>query len=166
MASTNGVHSGPGFWDAAFERPSGTVGGAGTSRPAEPGRDPRNRGVDRRRRGPSPDVDLVVGHHAHVVQPIQRRPDGRWVIYGLGNLLAQQVVYPPDLTPPHRDGVIVTVRVEKNAQGRYAVTRVGYVPTFVDAPSDVVELAPPFSAKRTVAIVTEYHAPVINDTPR
>src|SRR5439155_19532377 len=38
----------------------------------------------------SPDIDLVVGHHAHVVQPIQRRPDGRWVIYGLGNFLAQQ----------------------------------------------------------------------------
>ena len=114
----------------------------------------------------SPDVALVVGHHAHVVQPIQRRSDGRWVIYGLGNLLAQQVVNAPNLTPPHRDGVIVTVRVAKNAAGRYAVTRVGYVPTFVNAPSDVVELAPPFSAARTVSIVTEFHAPVVNDTPR
>ena len=32
----------------------------------------------------SPDVDLVLGHHAHVVQPLERI-DGEWVAYGLGN---------------------------------------------------------------------------------
>ena len=36
----------------------------------------------------SPDVDLVLGHHAHVVQPIERI-GGEWVAYGLGNLIAQ-----------------------------------------------------------------------------
>lgn len=35
----------------------------------------------------SPDIDLIVGHHAHVVQPIAHI-DGEWLIYGLGNLLA------------------------------------------------------------------------------
>jgi poly-gamma-glutamate capsule biosynthesis protein CapA/YwtB (metallophosphatase superfamily) len=114
----------------------------------------------------SPDVDLVVGHHAHVVQPILRRPDGRWVIFGVGNFLAQQAVTPPNLTPPHRDGVIVQVTIARGARGRYAVTRVGYVPTFVDAPTDVIRLAPPFSRRRTVAVLTSYHAPLVDDTPR
>src|SRR3712207_9542190 len=37
----------------------------------------------------SPDVDLVLGHHAHVVQPFERI-NGKWVAYGLGNHIAQQ----------------------------------------------------------------------------
>jgi poly-gamma-glutamate synthesis protein (capsule biosynthesis protein) len=113
----------------------------------------------------SPDVDLVVGHHAHVVQPILRRPDGRWVIFGLGNLLAQQAVMSADPTPPHRDGVIVRVTVAPGTAGRWRVSRVGYVPTFVSAPSDVVQLAPAFSRRRTVAVLTSYHAPLVDDTP-
>jgi poly-gamma-glutamate capsule biosynthesis protein CapA/YwtB (metallophosphatase superfamily) len=37
----------------------------------------------------SPDIDLVLGHHAHVVQPFERI-NGKWVAYGLGNHIAQQ----------------------------------------------------------------------------
>jgi hypothetical protein len=114
----------------------------------------------------SPDVDLVVGHHAHVVQPIQRWPDGRWAIYGLGNFLAQQNVHPPKLTPPHRDGVIVRVTIAPGPHGRYAVTQVGYIPTYVNAPLDVIQFAPPFSRARTVAALTAFRAPLIDDTPR
>jgi poly-gamma-glutamate capsule biosynthesis protein CapA/YwtB (metallophosphatase superfamily) len=114
----------------------------------------------------SPDVDLIVGHHAHVVQPIQRRPDGRWVIFGLGNLLAQQALMPGEgSTPPHRDGVIVRVTIAPGAGGRYAVRRVGYVPTFVQAPADVVRLAPPFSRNRTSAVLRSMGAPITDDTP-
>ncbi|TCC41598.1 CapA family protein [Kribbella speibonae] len=32
-------------------------------------------------------IDLVIGHHAHVVQPMQEI-GGKWVAYGLGNLVA------------------------------------------------------------------------------
>ena len=111
-------------------------------------------------------VDLVFERHAYVLQPVQRRADGRWVVFGLGNLLAQQAIMPGEgPTPPHRDGVIVRVSVDRGASGRYAVTRVGYVPTFVDAPSDVVRLAPPFSKRRTVAVLTSLGAPLVDDTP-
>lgn len=114
----------------------------------------------------SRDVDLVIGHHAHVVQPIQRRPDGRWVVFGLGNLLAQQALMPGEGTaPPHRDGVVVLVDLAESASGRYAVRRMGYVPTFVDAPSDVVRLAPPLSRKRTVRTLTSLGAPLVDRTP-
>jgi len=114
----------------------------------------------------SRDVDLVIGHHAHVVQPIQRRPDGRWVVFGLGNLLAQQALMPGDgSSPVHRDGVIVRVTVARAGSGLYAVTRVGYVATFVDAPSDVVRLAPAFSRRRTAAVLRSLGAPLVDDTP-
>ena len=36
----------------------------------------------------SPDIDLVLGHHAHVVQPFEQI-DGEWVAYGLGNSIAE-----------------------------------------------------------------------------
>lgn len=40
-------------------------------------------------------VDLVIGHHAHVPQPVEHLPggpggDGMWVAYGLGNYLSNQ----------------------------------------------------------------------------
>ena len=31
--------------------------------------------------------DLIVGHHAHVVQPIEQI-NGRWVVFGMGNMLS------------------------------------------------------------------------------
>jgi poly-gamma-glutamate synthesis protein (capsule biosynthesis protein) len=113
----------------------------------------------------SRDVDLVVGHHAHVVQPVERLPDGRWVIFGLGNFLAQMSAA-ANSSPPHRDGVIVTVRVAPAGGNRFVVDRVGYVPTFVHAPEDVVRLAPQFSRQRTAAYLTARGAPVVDDTPR
>jgi poly-gamma-glutamate synthesis protein (capsule biosynthesis protein) len=40
-------------------------------------------------------VDLVIGHHAHVPQPVERlrggpRGEGMWVSFGLGNLISNQ----------------------------------------------------------------------------
>jgi len=37
-----------------------------------------------------PDIHLVYGHHAHVVQPMENI-NGRWAIYGLGNNIAAQL---------------------------------------------------------------------------
>ena len=48
---------------------------------------PRSTLVERLTR--SPDVDLVLGEHAHVVQPITK-VNGKWVVYGMGNMVAQQ----------------------------------------------------------------------------
>lgn len=112
----------------------------------------------------SPDVDLVVGHHAHVVQPIKRLDDGRWIVYGVGNLLAQQEVLSSDPTPPHRDGVIVRATFSKDGDD-WQISQMGYVPTFVDAPTDVVRLAPDFSRQRTVAALTSMGAPLVDLTP-
>jgi hypothetical protein len=87
------------------------------------------------------------------------------VFFGLGNFLAQQDLETDDPAPLHRDGVIIEVTVTRAADG-YRVSRAGYVPTFVDAPSDVVVLAPPFSAARTTATLTSSGAPLVDLTPR
>ncbi len=74
-----------------------------------------------------PEIDLVIGHHAHVVQPIERvGPHGTWVVYGLGNQLANQ----PQL--PRRDGLTVVVTAGGPAGGSLDVRRLEAVPTYVD----------------------------------
>ncbi|MEZ5258731.1 MAG: CapA family protein [Ilumatobacteraceae bacterium] len=52
-------------------------------------------------------VDLIVGHHAHVVQPIEV-VNGTWVVFGLGNILSNLPT--SDRWPASsQDGEIVTV---------------------------------------------------------
>jgi poly-gamma-glutamate capsule biosynthesis protein CapA/YwtB (metallophosphatase superfamily) len=71
------------------------------------------------------DVDLVIGHHAHVVQPIEQ-VGGTWVVFGLGNQLSNQA------EDVKRDGLTVVVTVAGPAGGRLAVRSIEAVPTYVD----------------------------------
>ena len=48
----------------------------------------------------SPDIDLVLGHHAHVVQPFEQIA-GEWAAYGLGNHIAEHV-HPRAIRPRTR----------------------------------------------------------------
>ncbi|MCX5377649.1 CapA family protein [Streptomyces sp. NBC_00091] len=74
-------------------------------------------------------IDLVIGHHAHVVQPMEKVA-GTWVAYGLGNQLARHDV-PSGLT---EEGAIGWFDfAEKN--GKWEV-RARFVPTFTDIPPD------------------------------
>lgn len=75
-------------------------------------------------------VDLVVGHHAHVVQPIGAA-NGVPVVYGMGNQLsAQRQEYLG--TKSVEDGVIVWAVAERVADGEdYRVTTVLVTPTWV-----------------------------------
>jgi poly-gamma-glutamate synthesis protein (capsule biosynthesis protein) len=74
----------------------------------------------------SKDVDLVYGHHAHVVQPFEK-VNGTWVLYGLGNAIAQQDSARPDLW----EGVAARVVFREQPNGRFEVVRVGARPTLV-----------------------------------
>jgi poly-gamma-glutamate synthesis protein (capsule biosynthesis protein) len=77
-----------------------------------------------------PSVDLIVGHHAHVVQPVQR-VNGKWVAFGMGNLLsAQSASCCPAAT---QDGVLLQVTIVHKA-GRMVVGKVSYIPTWVEHP--------------------------------
>lgn len=84
----------------------------------------------------SPDVDLILGHHAHVVQPVTRIGD-EFLVYGMGNFLSNQSPESCDVCPVStQDGVIVHLTVtEDEADGRWRVSDIAHTPTWVDRSS-------------------------------
>ena len=91
----------------------------------------------------APDVDLVLGHHAHVVQPVIVH-DGKAAALGLGNFLTNQ---PGDDENPCRScplhtqhGMIAWFAVADGADGPQVVDA-GYVPTWVDR-TNAYEIVP------------------------
>jgi hypothetical protein len=76
-------------------------------------------------------VDLIVGHHAHVVQPIEQIGT-MWVAYGLGNLISNLPVPGPIWTEDTRDGIILDVVVRRSATGEVTVGRPPARPVWVD----------------------------------
>jgi poly-gamma-glutamate capsule biosynthesis protein CapA/YwtB (metallophosphatase superfamily) len=78
-----------------------------------------------------PAVDLIIGCHAHVTQPFER-VNGKWVVYGMGNLIARHA----EPTEGNTAGLVARFRFTRDAAGRWQVTRAEYVPTYI-------ELGPP-----------------------
>ena len=72
----------------------------------------------------SPAVDLVLGDHAHVVQPITK-VNGKWVVYGMGNMIAQQETNRANTY----EGITVRFLFTEQKNGRFLVSRAAYVPT-------------------------------------
>ncbi|MGI9606067.1 MAG: CapA family protein [Acidimicrobiales bacterium] len=83
----------------------------------------------------STDVDLVVGHHAHVPQRIEEI-DGEYIAYGLGNLLSNQSSSAPEcpnVCPlESQDGMFVDFVVDRRTDGTLGVVEVRTNPTWVD----------------------------------
>lgn len=93
----------------------------------------------------SPDVDLVIGHHAHVVQPVEE-VDGEYIVYGLGNFLSNQ-----RSRASTQDGVIVTLEFARRGEG-WSARGVTAYPTWVEGDSFKIRLAAdhnPASWRRT-----------------
>jgi Bacterial capsule synthesis protein PGA_cap len=80
-------------------------------------------------------VDLVVGHHAHVLQPIEQI-NGRWVVFGLGNLVSGMTTayWPPEAM----DGAIVVLGVAEQVDGSFVTTVPIVLPTYVDREPTVI----------------------------
>jgi len=79
----------------------------------------------------SPDIDLILGSHAHVVQPIDW-VNGKVVVYGMGNHLSNQnSIWGPDYYSTE-DGLMVHLTVTEQPDGSFATTRVQYTPTLVE----------------------------------
>ena len=80
-------------------------------------------------------VDLVLGHHAHVPQPVTRlrggpTGDGMWVAHGLGNLLSNQG--PDCCVLASAVGLLLVADVVQSPEGRARVTGVRWAATTVD----------------------------------
>ena len=74
----------------------------------------------------SPDINLVYGHHAHVVQPYDQI-HGTWVVYGLGNAVAQQDTAVEGVY----DGNTSRVTFTERGDGSFAVSKLEYIPTMI-----------------------------------
>ncbi|MEI5097961.1 CapA family protein [Streptomyces sp. PmtG] len=74
-------------------------------------------------------INLVIGHHAHVVQPMEKIGD-TWIAYGLGNQVARHEK-PSGLT---EEGVIGWFEFTKRDKGWDVNAK--YVPTFLEIPPD------------------------------
>jgi poly-gamma-glutamate capsule biosynthesis protein CapA/YwtB (metallophosphatase superfamily) len=72
----------------------------------------------------SPAVDLVFAEHAHVVQPITQ-VNGKWVVYGMGNMVAQS----DPRYPRAYEGITVRFRFTESHRG-FRVDRAAYIPTY------------------------------------
>ena len=85
----------------------------------------------------SPDVDLVLGHHAHVVQPVEQIA-GEWVAYGLGNHVAEHATrgYPTE------DSMAARFTFTRGDDGRFAVTTAEAVPLRIEIADGAVRVVP------------------------
>jgi len=94
----------------------------------------------------APEVDLILGHHVHVVQPIER-VGGKWVAYGMGNSLSNQT--PACCAAGSQDGVLVRVTIARDGDAP-RVRAVRYVPTWVEHPTFRVRPVPAALADRSL----------------
>lgn len=78
----------------------------------------------------SPDIDLILGHHAHMVQPVSWL-HGKPVVYGMGDLLSD-LHGGPSRGPGAGDGIMVNLTVAEQPGGGFAVTDLAVTPTWVD----------------------------------
>ncbi len=76
-------------------------------------------------------IDLIVGHHVHVLQPIEQI-NGVWVVYGLSNILSNLPGGDERFPPSAQDGAVVTVSATLRADGTLVTSRPVVHPTWVD----------------------------------
>lgn len=74
----------------------------------------------------SPDIDLILGAHAHVVQPFQKL-HGKWVAYGMGNQISRHAVP----SEGSREGVMARFTFTEVAPHRFVTTKAEAIPTWM-----------------------------------
>ncbi|SBT41430.1 poly-gamma-glutamate synthesis protein (capsule biosynthesis protein) [Micromonospora narathiwatensis] len=100
----------------------------------------------------SPDIDLIIGHHVHVVQPFEKI-GRKWVAYGMGNLTARFDDGSPENT---QDAVVPEFTFTRTESGGWEVTSVSVLPTWM-------EYRP---AARVVDLVGAARDPAVPDAQR
>jgi poly-gamma-glutamate synthesis protein (capsule biosynthesis protein) len=94
----------------------------------------------------SPDIDLLLGHHAHVVQPVEAIGD-EWVVYGMGNLVSNQGSQGPDKL----EGLLVRFTFTEQPNRRWRVTSAEFAAVLTDdrGPIRVVDVRRALADPRT-----------------
>jgi len=77
-------------------------------------------------------VDIIMGNHAHVVQPVEwhYREDGSrgFIMYSLGNFLADQTRLSPPIERT-QFGKVVNVHISRDSQGQVSINEATVLPT-------------------------------------
>lgn len=74
----------------------------------------------------SPDIDLILGDHPHVVEPAER-VHGKWVIYSMGNQISRHA----DPVLVSREGAMPSFTFTEGRPGRFRVTEARVIPTLM-----------------------------------
>jgi len=74
----------------------------------------------------SPDIDVILGDHAHAVQPMQEI-NGKWVIYCMGNQISRH----DEPNDDNREGVMPIFTFTETPPGTWKITKVEAVPTWM-----------------------------------
>ncbi|HEY2795759.1 MAG TPA: CapA family protein [Micromonosporaceae bacterium] len=120
----------------------------------------------------SPDIDLILGCHEHVVQPISK-VDGKWVVYGMGNQLARHA----DPIDANREGIMPEFTFSEVTAGHWRVTTARVIPTWVQLTPNIrvvdlpAALADPHTSaadratyKAALKRITAYVGPAVSPT--
>ncbi|MEU5403527.1 CapA family protein [Streptomyces sp. NPDC005963] len=81
-----------------------------------------------------PDIDLIIGTHAHVPQPYEK-VNGTWVVYGMGDQIAGPMTnYSGSFDARGNQGSIgrFTFTPPRSPGGRWEVTRAEFIPQWMD----------------------------------
>jgi poly-gamma-glutamate capsule biosynthesis protein CapA/YwtB (metallophosphatase superfamily) len=94
----------------------------------------------------SPDIDLIVGHHVHVVQPFEKIGT-KWVAYGISNLTTY------GSSEDTQQAVVPTFTFTRDGSGRWQVTHVEVASTWMQyqPAARVIDLAGAIKDVRTPA---------------
>ncbi|MEW1695299.1 CapA family protein [Streptomyces sp. NPDC093249] len=108
----------------------------GTEWQTEPDEDQLSlgRALTASRTGGRPDIDLIVGTHAHVPQAYEK-VNGTWIVYGMGDQIAGDMInYEGDFDPRGNQSSIgrFTFAPPRKPGARWEVTRAEYVPQWFD----------------------------------
>ncbi|MEU0405521.1 CapA family protein [Streptomyces sp. NPDC006197] len=84
--------------------------------------------------GGRPDVDLVIGTHAHVPQPYEK-VNGTWIVYGMGDQIAGDMINHEGSYDPRGNQSSIgrfTFAPPRTAGGRWEVTKAEFIPQWFD----------------------------------
>ncbi|MEV4429631.1 CapA family protein [Streptomyces sp. NPDC049602] len=84
--------------------------------------------------GGRPDIDLIIGTHAHVPQAYEK-VNGTWIVYGMGDQIAGDMINHEGAYDPRGNQSSIgrfTFAPPRTAGGRWEVTKAEFVPQWFD----------------------------------
>lgn len=96
----------------------------------------------------SPDIDVILGDHAHSVEPFERI-NGKWVAYCMGDQISRHAVIRND----DREGAMPRFTFTEVAPHHWRITRAEAIPTWVDVAPKIrlIDLPAALAARSTPA---------------